>query len=251
PIDSLVWDRDDAGVNIYANAHGTAETSGYYRWDYRETWEYHSAFLPNVKLDSVPRAVFIYPNQMSDASKFFCWSSANSSTIEILSTAKIAIDTAHYPVIRVPTKDRKLSVTYSALIRQSAVSKECFEYLSRMKKNTEQTGSLFDAQPSELRGNMVCTNDPAEPVIGFVEIAEMYSKRIFIRNSEVPGWGYLQGCILNSIVNHPDSLRGGGVPTVPDIISPPNIISRVFMTSLDCVDCTARGGSTTKPDFWP
>ncbi|RYG02626.1 MAG: DUF4249 domain-containing protein, partial [Chitinophagaceae bacterium] len=53
PIDSLVWDRDDAGVNIYANAHGTAETSGYYRWDYRETWEYHSAFLPNVKLDSV------------------------------------------------------------------------------------------------------------------------------------------------------------------------------------------------------
>ncbi|MET0299508.1 MAG: DUF4249 domain-containing protein [Flavitalea sp.] len=251
PIDNLVWDRDDAGVNVYADAHGTAETSGFYRWDYRETWEYHSAFVPNLKLNQVPLAEYIFPNQMGDASKFYCWSNANSTRIEILSTAKLAVDTAHYSVIKIPRASAKLSVLYSALIRQYAISKECFEYLARMKKNTEQTGSLFDAQPSELKGNITCTTDPNEPVIGFIEITETFSKRIFIRNSEVPGWGYSLGCLQQSVLNHPDSIAGGGVPTIPDIISPSGDIVRAFMTSLDCVDCTARGGSTTKPDFWP
>jgi hypothetical protein len=184
-IDSVNWEKTDKGVDIYVNAKGNSNTSGYYRWDYEEDWEFTSAYAPNLRYNTTPLAEFIYRDMSADLSRYVCYQAAKSTTIEILSTAKLSRDTTHYRVTTIPMASWKISVLYSILVRQYSISKEGFEYLSKMKKNTEQTGSIFDAQPSELKGNITCTNNPAEPVIGFMEISEMYTKRIFIKNSQV------------------------------------------------------------------
>jgi hypothetical protein len=251
-IDSINWEKTDKGVDIYVDAKGNSNTPGYYRWDYDEDWEFTSAYAPTIRYNTTPLAEFIFRDQSADLSKYVCYQSARSTTIEILSTAKLSRDTAHYRITTIPLASWKLSVMYSILVRQYSLSKEGFEYLSRMKKNTEQTGSIFDAQPSELKGNITCSTNPAEPVIGFMEISEMYSKRIFIKNSQVAPWGYTQGCTLVSLKNHPDSIRNAGFPTPvnPEEIALSGGIVKFWTTDIVCIDCTKRG-NVTKPSFWP
>jgi hypothetical protein len=252
PIDSISWDRDEQGVHIYADAKGNANTSGYYRWDFRENWEFNAAYAPSLIYNSTPLVEYINQDQSADMSKFTCYQQAGSTTIEILSTAKISRDTTHYRFLTIPEGSWKLSVLYAVGLRQYAISKEGFEYLSKMKKNTEQTGSLFDAQPSELRGNITCVDNPAEPVIGFLEVSQVHFKRIFIKRSEVPSWRYIQPCSQISMYNNKDSIEayGSPAPVVPEEVASNNTILKFFASTRDCIDCTVRG-TLTKPDFWP
>src|SRR5687768_6013358 len=37
-IDSIQFERTDKGVDIYVDAKGNSNTSGYYRWNYDEDW---------------------------------------------------------------------------------------------------------------------------------------------------------------------------------------------------------------------
>jgi len=252
-IDSISWEREDRGVNVFVNAKGLPGMPGYYRWDYQEDWEFNAAAAPTLKYDTRPLAVYINRDGSADLSKFTCYQSAKSTTIEILSTAKLSRDTTHYRITTIPKGSWKISVLYAIQVRQFAISREGFEYLSRMKRNTEQTGSIFDAQPSELKGNLTCVTNPAEPVIGFMEISDMYSKRIFIRTSQVAPWGYSQGCNLHELVNNSDSIRAAGFPSpvgATEVAPIGNAIIRFSTTEQVCIDCTLRG-TLTKPSFWP
>jgi hypothetical protein len=249
-IDTISYELDNA-LNIYANAHGGTNSTRYYRWDYDEAWEFRSAYAPNLKYNSVPLAVYIFPTQNEDFSKFVCYQYGRSTSIEVLSTAKLSKDTTHYRLHTIPKGSWKVSVLYSIEVRQHSISREGYEYLSKMKKNTEQTGSLFDAQPSELKGNIVCVTNPQEPVIGFLEISQIHAKRIFIKNSDLPGWGYYDDCPKTSIVNHKDSIQTYGMPAPvhTDETRGSTIIS-FFATRESCIDCTMRG-SLPKPSYWP
>ena len=55
-------------------------------------------------------------------------------------------------------------------LKQYAWTKEGYEFLDRMRKNTETTGSVFDPQPSELNSNIHNVADATEPVIGYFNI---------------------------------------------------------------------------------
>ena len=143
---------------------------------------------------------------------------------------------------------------YSIHIRQYALSRNAYLFYQTIKKNTEQLGSIFDAQPTELTGNIHCVTNPGEIVIGFVDISEEKDKRIFIKNDEVPGWNYRTNCAEAIIDNQPDSLRRNGVglhPTVPVSIGPFGAIVKFYATpEINCIDCTLTG-SNVRPSFWP
>ena len=44
-------------------------------------------------------------------------------------------------------------------------------------------GTIFSPMPSELKGNIVCLDAPDESVIGFIDVAEVELKRLFIDNN--------------------------------------------------------------------
>ncbi|HKB42785.1 MAG TPA: DUF4249 domain-containing protein, partial [Chitinophagaceae bacterium] len=259
PIDSVTWQREDGGLRLYANAHDPQNATKYYQWKYEETWEFHSAFYASLKYirdnsDKVINLVYKYPDHSVDTTIYKCWKTVNSSSVIIGSSEKLTTDVIYLPVQYIEPNSEKLSVLYSLNLKQYALSHDEYLFLQKMKKNTEQIGTLFDPQPSELSGNIHCLTDPNEIVIGYVEITQEQTKRIFIYNNQVNGWNYQTGCFQIIVDNNLDSIAKYArdrFPTVPFALSPLGSILQFYAADNEnCVDCTIRG-TNQKPFFWP
>ncbi len=229
-IDSITWQRENDGLRLYANARDPQNDTKYYQWKYEETWEIHSAFYTSleyirdtIRTGAVTGLLYRLPDHNADTSLYKCWNTLNSSTIILGSTEKLTSDIVYLPVQYIEPHSEKLSVLYSINLRQYAISHDNYLFLQKMKKNTEQLGTIFDPQPSEISGNIHCLTDPAEIVIGFIEITQEQVKRIFIYNSQVPGWGYDFACAQRVIDNNLDSIAKYGsdlYPTLPQSLDP-------------------------------
>ena len=255
PIDSISWVRQTDGVQLQFNTHDPQNDTRYYRWDYQETWEFHSPFKAVLQYKSATEIEFKDSARgLPDSSMLICWRSAISNSLILGSSARLSSDViSKQPFLFIPAADRRISVLYSIYVRQYGLTKEAYEFLEKMKKNTEGTGSIFDAQPSQLTGNIRNVSDPEEIVIGFVSICTVEDKRLFIDNSEVPNWNYRSNCFEARVLNNPDSIdvaQGAGLIPTDVLETFGSAIVYFGVSERDCVDCK-RLGTSVKPPFWP
>jgi uncharacterized protein DUF4249 len=263
PIDSVYYKVVSNGVKVYADTHDPTGNTRYYQWTYGDTYRFHSAFDSHeihVKLNGEDAVVARNPSQFF----FTCYRSDTSTSILINTSAKLAKDIISLnQILFIPSDAEQIEDRYSILVKQYALTADAFNYLQQLKKNTEQLGSIFDPQPSDLRGNITCISDPNVPVLGYISAGSSVSKRIYIDNINLPAWRAVtpySTCLLDSALFcagkgctnqvaeeiYPDYQ----VPIVP-IISPVDHITVIGYTasSQACVDCTLRG-TITKPAFW-
>lgn len=254
-IDNISWEKGEEELVLFINTHDAQNKTWNYKWDYEETWEFHSTYPSELRYtyNQNGNPVGVEERPFNERLAIFtCWQRDNSKSLLIGSSRKLERDTIHLPIHRVQNGTWKISVLYSLLVRQHAISDASYSFLETMRKNTEQMGTLFDAQPSQLQGNIHCENDPSEMVIGFVDVSELKEKRIFIKRSDVSPWDYRMDCAEEqSIRNHPDSVVWGLEPTRVHerALSGPGIL-RYYAASVECVDCRSRGFNV-KPSFWP
>lgn len=253
-IDNVKWSRDDEGVDIYVNTHDATNNTRYYMWEYEETWETRSFDYSSFKVVQTGSNLRIDPRDAAEADQMYtCWRSGRSANILIATSAKLSSDViSDFPLVHIPAGSEKLGIRYSLLVKQYALTRQAFEYLQRMKKNSEQMGSVFDPQPSEARGNIRCITNPDEPVIGYVSIAPVSEKRIFIRRTEVPQWNYSPPCETGYVVRHTDSLKkvfanGENIPINEERAN--DAVAGYYYSSTPCMDCRITG-SSIKPAFW-
>jgi hypothetical protein len=123
-----------------------------------------------------------------------------------------------------------------------------------MQQNTESLGSIFDAAPSELTGNIQCLTNPNQPVVGYVSAGTVQQRRIFINGESLPGWNYAYSCGLQNI-QVPDDGKDtfvkyffieGNDPITQSMPGGPYISNLA-----GCVDCRLQGGTNVEPSFWP
>jgi Domain of unknown function (DUF4249) len=249
-IDSINWKVENNGIQIYANTHDQLNNTRYYKWEYEETWEIHSAYLANVEFKNgmvVPR------NTTEINNSFYCWSSQNSTSIILASTARLSNDVINLaPIVFIPVSSEKLSVRYSILVRPYALDQKSYDFYQRMKSNTESLGSIFDPLPSEFTGNITCVSNPSEKVIGFVTASTVDQKRFFILRSEVPAT-YSSGCQTTYVLNKKEDIDAsfGSGALAPYQADPGGFAPAVGYYSSDpgCLECRLRG-SSVKPSFW-
>ncbi|MDP2414486.1 DUF4249 domain-containing protein [Daejeonella sp.] len=251
-IDSLNWRRERDGVGLYIDAHDSNNNTKYYQWDYLETWEQHSVEFS----DYVYKDARVQSRDPLESLKIFtCWKNEASTNILISSTAKLSSDVVDdFQLALIPNRSERLGIRYSILVKQYAIGKEAFDYLTLMKRNSEQQGSLFDNQPSDIVGNIKCISNPDERVIGFINISQIVEKRIFISNNQVPAWNFDLTCSAIVVRNHKDSLYAAFV-TGQNLITTYNVSAAGTIESYNgntaiCLDCRTRGGSNVKPSFW-
>ena len=266
PIDSVSWSEKNSGVQIYVSTHGPSADTGYYKWRFDETWRYTAKYFSAYIWDPAsPYSFHDFRNRNDNELVNTCYKSDTSSEILIGSTAKLAANVLNeQPVTFIPYSEvpNKLYNRYTIQVYMESISSDEFAWYDKLRKNTESLGSIFDAQPSELTGNIESITDPAETVIGWVGSHTVTQRRIFIGRGDLPSnpplsKGY-DNCMLDTLLfGRDDKLIEGAyssgtynLPTSFD--SPPGSPSPVGIigSTIDCTDCRTMGGVLTEPDFW-
>ncbi len=247
-IDSVTYKQEQDGVRLYVHSSNRSSSSKNYRWTYTETWEsraWYETYHDFKNGDIVPRPV---GDQI-----YRCWKTEGEKNVIVNNTSELGQDVISYqPIAFIPNFSEKFYTRYSINVQQIALSKEAYDFWDILRRNTELTGSLFDPQPSKMPTNIKCTNDPTRIAVGFVSVAQISEKRIFIMNSDLSLWPFRnesQSCQASEMPRFlaerflsqnrgylPAYLvtAGGGFGIAPS----------------GCVDCRLSGGINVEPSFW-
>ena len=253
PIDSVGYTIQNNGVNIYANTHDPNNATHYYRYDYDETWQFHARYA-STYITNGTAIVLRTQAQL----RYQCFGSDASSTIVLASSAKLKEDVIYQALItQIPSTSEKIETKYSILVKQYALTAEAYNFWQNLKKNTEQLGSIFDAQPSNINGNIHCINNPALPVLGYISVSNVQMKRIFIINQALPSWApvYPYKCEEDTALYCHYFICQNDVALFLIPVGSPEIPTSAigalgfFGSSAECIDCTIRGNQT-QPAFW-
>jgi hypothetical protein len=258
PIDSIGFNVTSTGIQLYSNAHDPTDNTRYYRFDYAETWQFHSMYGSANKTNGIAIGFRLVADQI-----YFCFQSHISSNVLLASTAKLSKDALFQsPILTIPSTSEKIETKYSIFLRQHALTAEAYKFWQSIQKNTEQLGSIFDAQPTQLSGNIHNVRDDSDIVIGYVSAGSVSTKRVFISKEQLPVTfitTYPYGCSLDSFwydnphthKNDVERVLVPGLELVNVSFYAKGIQGPAGYTGADkqCIDCTSRG-TTKQPDFW-
>jgi hypothetical protein len=272
PMDTLGFDIQSNGIQLNVSTHDPKNNTHYYRWDFQETWIFHSNYLSGYVSngDTVIGRNFV-TNEI-----YQCWGNDTSSTVILGSSARLSKDViSNQPLTFVSSSSEKLGTKYSILVKQYGLTGDAYTFWKNLKSSSEQLGGIFDPQPTQINGNIHSVTNPREPVIGYVSAGRVTSKRIFISDAQLPGWvpaPVYPNCILDSLylyykppgatvgvnqenlyfnVNRGANPRDALIPVQAIIIRTIvgiKIIGHSGSTP-ECVDCTLRG-TNKQPAFW-
>ncbi len=182
PIDSIGSTVLDQQIMIYVNAHNPANNTRYYRWEFTEDWN----FISPLESFYMTNGAQIIPRTAANKLPLNCWGHDASTNVILGSTAKLASDVIYQtPLAYINSTSDKLDYRYSMLLKQYGLSADAFKFWSQTQKNTEQLGTIFDAQPSQINGNIQCITNPAEPVFGYISVTNIQIKRVYINRASI------------------------------------------------------------------
>jgi len=260
PVDSVGYTVQSNGIQLYVNTHDPNNNTRYYLWDYKETWQFHARYLSQF-ITNGTKIVARNPDQIV----YSCFGNDASSTILLGSSAKLSQDVIYQsPLTSVVSTSEKIETKYSILVDQYALTSDAYAFYTNLKKNTEQLGSIFDAQPSQIAGNIHNVNNANEPVVGYVIACTVQSKRIFISVDQLPNtwspiypyecdidseWFFNPHTKQNDVAQNLIPLNSSTIPITTFVAPGGFSVSGYLGVEDDCVDCTLRG-TKTQPNFW-
>lgn len=237
-------DHTLAGYQFYLDTKVVTAETNYFFWSLEATYHYQSDYTIRWIWEGTLEW-FHGPWKL-----YNCWIDDPISDIFVFNTKGLVTPrVTAFPLHFVNTDTRRLSVKYSLLVKQFTVSQHAYAFFEGLKENTDQ-GSLYEQQPSQIRGNIKNINDINEPVLGYFLIAGLDQKRIFVDRPKYPVHHYYYKCELNEGVfdAYADLMWMGWHKIPVYVIETPG--GRRGVPNQTCVDCRLKGGTIEKPDFW-
>lgn len=251
-IDSVTWVPYSEGVKFRVSTHLTSDNPGYYMWSYDETWEYRAPKYSAFKMvNDTP------VQRMPEETLFTCWQTKPSNQIIVKSTDQLNANLVqNFEVVSIPVNSRKLNIRYSMLLKQISVSKEAYEFWSKLQQTTESVGGLFDPQPGQVLGNISCISNSSETVIGIFSIGSIQEMRISLKAEELPEElvSQMEGpgiyCQVDTVL-HADikNFSETGFILLSEAYRGDSFIGYTYSSKI-CGDCQLQGGVASKPPFW-
>ena len=255
-IDGLSYSHhpeyEELWVGLSMHCHG----SHYFRWTFSETWEYHSDIPTSYEYKPYLKKVGRYEGP----TLYYCWDSANSSSINIFSTANQTEDRFEELAFHtIPLNNRRLQVMYRIKVQLEAMSENAYNYWYNIQQNSEGQGSIFAPTPSEMASNIHCITDPDIQVMGYLNAAVQTDATMYYDN-RIEGY-YKPGFPFERFdekvsVNELDSMAywyaHGFLPYQEIYESTMGIEPTHYMWAQGiCIDCRKLGGTKVKPEGWP
>ena len=237
-IDSLNYRKKgrEEPVSVHVSTHAEKDASSYYRWSYRENWEVMASLYGDAGwLDGK----FMLFNPHTANNTYHCWVKDSSKILLLGTTEKLAENRLMgHKLFEIASADERLSVLYHVEILQMQIRKEAYNYFKMLQEEIERTGSLFSPVMSAGdNGNIFNLSDPDELVIGYVEVASVTRKDMYLSHDMdlyVPD--KVEYC---EVFSKNSSMGGLAWYHYPDSKTYPR-----------CVDCRQGKATKQRPEWW-
>jgi len=157
-------------AKIYANAGLLA--NHYFKWHVEEVYLLSPTDFPDP-FGTTPPPCFIIQNADPQRITLYNGTELSASSIHNLLVASRIMDYSFW--------ERHYFTTY-----QSSLTKAAFEYWDKINILANQTGSIFDTPPAQIKGNIFNVNDPSETVFGYFQAVNQTFDRFYMLNSDLP-----------------------------------------------------------------
>jgi hypothetical protein len=248
--------RNEDGVAVLLDVNPAGGSSGYYLYEFFETFKIVSPFT--VTKDLVYRdGEFIEVPKTKEET--VCYVTERSKEIILANTnAQSGNDLDRFLVRFIESENYRTAHRYSILVKQYSVSGEAYSYYETLKDFSDSESLFSQNQLGLINGNLFSESDPDEKVIGFFSIADISSQRIFFnyedffpKNGPRPD-SHVSGCEIiipdtstsEDIEELVNQLRMGSVKYFGYEFGVGNKVVKA-----GCVDCTIFG-TNEAPHFW-
>jgi hypothetical protein len=219
----------DEGCRIYADSWDPSGKCLFFRWDYRETWEYR---IPYSVINKV------------------CWINDRSDEVLIKNTSVYSqARVSKYQINYISNNTDKLKVKYSILVNQYSLNEQEFDFWEKVQNISENVGNLYDITPVAIPGNIRCTTNPGETVHGYFSVSAVSQRRLFIKDVFLGQPNFYTYCATDTIYGRlPEEGMNSAYWVIEDFANEvPSMW--VITTFRECADCTTEG-TKVRPLFW-
>lgn len=241
-IEDLYFSADETNVNCEIDFSLDSTAGRYVALTFEEIWEFHTDYVKDYDVDTSNWKVVQLDNP--DYSHYYCWTGKLSQTPELIDLGILGGKAVGYLVNKFARTNSRNHRNY--YLKVSARTMNEREYLFHSTLAQQDGGlNLYTPNPGEIAGNVVCEQDPAEYVYGYVSVSRTVS---FERH--LGSQFYIPTTPLKSssfIIPDPELLEDyywkGYWPIYHDLGK------GIVWGPKRCIDCVQAGGVLEKPDY--
>ena len=248
----------ETGVAVLVDVKGPEATSGYYKYNFVETYKIVSPFSYAFDLEVIDGEFVEIPKTREET---VCYVTEASKEVLLANTnLQAGNDLEGFLVKFMGRKNYRTAHRYSIVVRQFSISEEAFSYYETLKDFSESENLFSQNQLGLINGNVFSVSDPGEPVVGMFNVASISLQRIFFNFEDFyDRQEFLPNTHVECEVLFPptgtvaqrnvigEQLRIGDIKYLGFEVALPANIYRFIKAG--CVDCTLYG-SNTAPEFW-
>ena len=172
------------GAEIKVKSFDPTNSSKFYRYEFEETYKVIAPkWVPyTVTVDPITKDLIYTPRTYEART---CYSTVKSNELLLHSTTNLSEDRVDFMVRFIPVVNPIIMHRYSILVKQYIQNLEAYTYYNTLKTISGTDGILSQNQPGFFSGNITCTNNPNEKVVGFFDVSSVSSQRIFFNFEDV------------------------------------------------------------------
>lgn len=238
-----ITSQDLYGVQFYVDLKAEDSISRYFRWIMQETYE----------ITSIAPITYFYTGDEenpigeyeSEYEFYRCWKTEPVKRLFLSNTMNLTVnEKKRIPLNYVSTGSERLKIKYSLRVQQYTLSEGAYNYWQKAKNETQDAGGLYTQQPGRAISNIYCADDSSELVLGYFWLSHRTESRVF-----VPGIPSINITGNHCELEEFDPYYHAAGP-FPRYVWLDQVRSMAWTSSKSCFNCTERGGTTTKPDYW-
>lgn len=230
------------GYQFYIDTYKAEGRVNYYLWKLVETFKFNSDYYINWIWDhSGFREIY------NIDTLYTCWTTSNINQMFVYNVNYLSKPgIKKIPLNYVSNETKRLTLRYSLLVKQYVISEDAFNYWDAVIKQNKDIGSLYDKQPFQVQGNTININDQDEVVLGYITIAGVSTKRIFVNKPDNIEFTYPICPVLTNLDKFFAFDRSNQFP----LYFTRDVGGMMGLVRKKCIDCTRDGGDLEQPDFW-